>query len=129
MPAGSKRWRKLLTFEKPEMQCYESRSRDRFFFISFFLCSLFIIQSLYVHFSYGSLFILLFLICSFFYTVRFFMQLTFYNSKFLVSKNLATLFLKQMTQPNLPIISITPIMKYETHVAHYLIHAAHYLTQ
>ena len=34
---------------------------------------------------------------------------------------------KQMTQPNLPIISITPIMNDETHVTHYLAIAAEYL--
>ena len=49
---------------------------------------------------------------------------------------------KPMTQPNLPIISITLIIFYNllfhylthaayylTHVAHYLTHAAHHLTQ
>ena len=32
-----------------------------------------------------------------------------------------------MTQPNLPIISITLIMNYETRVSHYLTNAAQYL--
>ena len=60
-------------------------NQDQLFF---FIISFFIIQSLFVHFLYGSLFVRLI-----FYTVRFlygsfFIWFTFYNSKFLFQKTL-----------------------------------------
>ena len=69
----------------------------KFIFYTFvFYTFFFIIQSLYVHFLYSSLFIHSFFIRSFLYG-SFFIRFVFYNSKFLISKNLATLFLSKLS--------------------------------